>query len=994
MRRYIPLIALVFSLLPFRLLVAQTPTFRTYTIEQGLPSSEVYQIYQDSRKYIWVASNNGVSMFDGHNFRNFEMQDGLPENTIFEIIEDNEGRVWFVSFPFQLSYYFKDSIYPYRYNNLLKQVAGRGAVPLKGSVLITRDGGVMFGLLDIGLFNISPRGEITRAFSDDQTLKNSIEVIEFEDRLLTSMNYDMKVLVQIRLRTREINTIYDFKRSTNYSHGEFYSYQAPNREVYCAQNEFLIRFKINGEVTKIATSGRIIWLGGDAEGNIWVGYEKKGVYRYRAGDLNSTPDIHYLDGLTVSSVLNDTEGGIWFSTLGQGIYYLPNDCFMNYDTRHGLSSERVNCVVLYMGRVVAGTNDNFINVLDRGIIKSYQLPEDAVAVYTMANYKDSLLWIGSKTYLYSYRFKRKNKLERFINNHKFIEKVFSESRNNFNIKEIQPVSGNLIYLGESRSFTILKGNRIIYNSFLDDKIELRIEAIADEGNDSYLLGAFNGLWRWNKGVFQFLGAKNPIFTNRITEIVISNDGRYKVYGTKGAGVIIENEDKFYTITKTEGLSSNSITSMLIVGSTLWIATNNGLNAVDLHSVTRKNPHITVIRAEDGLFSNEINQIAGDSTHIYIASNRGLTVFTPSKFLNPVEPPPVYITAVNIMDKYAKIIPSYKLPYNKNFITVSFNGISFRNGNNLEYRYRLKGLNDRWISTSNSQVDFAFLPPGQYEFQVYALAGVGLENPLPTSIQFIIHPPLWRTWWFLSLVLLLLLSMIIWVYRRRLRQIQAHHELESSIDLYRQQSLSRQMDPHFVFNSLNSIQSYIMKNDRISASSYLSKFSKLMRLILSNSQASDVMLQDEIHALNLYLELESLRFQHKFEYDLRVAPDIDVNLTYIPAFLIQPFVENAIWHGIMHLEGQGRITIDFIRKGDQIVCTIEDNGVGRTRSKAIKNETGRQRPSFGINLVESRLKLLSGVYNMNMKVVFVDLHNDKGKATGTQVMVNLPLILKS
>ncbi len=994
MKRYILLITLVFFLLAFRLLMAQTPTFRTYTIEQGLPSSEVYQVYQDSRKYIWVASNNGVSMFDGHTFRNFEMQDGLPENTIFEIIEDHEGRVWFVSFPFQLSYYHKDSVFPYRYNNLLKQVAGRGAVPLKGSVLITRDGGVMFGLLDIGLFHISPRGEINRAFSDDQTLKNSIEIIEFEDRLLTSMNYDMKELVQIRLRTRDLNTNYDFQRSTTYSHGEFYSYQAPNRDVYCAQNEFLIHFKTNGEVTKIAATGRIIWLGGDTEGNLWVGYEKKGVHRYHGGDLNNAPDIHYLDGLTVSSVLNDTEGGIWFSTLGAGIYYLPNDCFMNYDTRHGLSSERVNCIVLYKGRVVAGTNDNFINVLDKGVIRSYELPKIAGAIYTLANYKDSLLWIGSKTYLYSYLFKRENKLERFINNHKFIEKVFSESRNNFSIKEIHPVSGNLIYLGESRSFSILKDDRIIYNSFLDDKIELRIEAIADEGDDSYLLGAFNGLWRWDKGVFQFLGVKNPIFTNRITEIIISNDGKYKVYGTKGAGVIVEKDDKFYTITKTDGLSSNSITSMLIVGSTLWIATNYGLNSVDLHSVTRKNPHITVIRAQDGLFSNEINQITGDSNHIYIASNQGLTVFTPSKFLNPVEPPPVYITAVNIMNKHTKLLPSYKLSYNKNFITVSFNGISFRHGNNLEYRYRLKGLNDRWISTTNSQVDFAFLPPGQYEFQVYALAGVGLENPRPKSIQFIIHPPLWRTWWFLPLALLLLLSMIFGVYRRRLSQIKARHKLETSIDLYRQQSLTRQMDPHFVFNSLNSIQSYIIKNDRISASSYLSKFSKLMRLILSNSQSSDVLLQDEIHALNLYLELESLRFQHKFEYELRVDPDIDLNITYIPAFLIQPFVENAIWHGIMHLEEQGRITIDFIHNEDQIVCTIEDNGVGRLRSKAIKNETGRQRPSFGINLVESRLELLSGVYNMNMKVVFIDLQNEKGEAAGTQVIVNLPLILKS
>ncbi|GAB1404180.1 histidine kinase [Lentimicrobium sp.] len=965
----------------------------SYTIEQGLPSSEVYQIFQDSHKYIWIASNNGVSRFDGHNFRNFEMQEGLPENTIFEILEDNQNRIWFVSFPFQLSYYQNDSIYPYRYNNLLRQVAGRGAVPLKGSVLITQDGGIMFGLLDIGLFNISSRGEITRAFSEDNTVKNSIEVIEIEGRLLTSMNYGMKDPVQIRLRTRDINTIYDFTRSTKYSHGDFYSYLAPNRDVYCAQNEFLIRFETSGEITKIATFGRIIWLGGDAQGNFWVGYEKRGVFRYQNGDLNMPPDLHYLDGFNVSSVLHDTEGGVWFSTLGQGIFYLPNDCFMNYDTRHGLSSEKVNCVTLYKNRIVAGTNDNFINVLHKGTIRSFELPREAATIYTLANYKDSLLWIGSKTYLYSYRFKRQNKLERFINNHQFIEKGFSESRNHFSIKEILPVTGELIYLGESRSFSILSGDRIIYNSFLDDKIELRIEALAYEGNNSYLLGAFNGLWRWKNGSFHFLGTNNPLLTNRITEIIISEDGKYKIYGTKGSGVIIEKGDKLYTITKNNGLSSNSITSMLIKGSTLWIATNYGLNAVDLLSATRENPHITVIRAQDGLFSNEINQIACDKDHLYIASNKGLTVFDPAKFLKPVAPPPVYITAVNIMNKHIKIQPYYALPYNENFITISFNGISFRHGNNLEYRYRLKGLNDQWISTRNSQVDFAFLPPGQYEFQVYAVAGVGIENPLPTSIRFFIRPPFWRTWWFTPLVLILLLSAIIWIYRRGVNQINARHKLETSIDLYRQQSLTRQMDPHFVFNSLNSIQSYIIKNDRISASSYLSKFSKLMRLILSNSQSSEVKLQDEIHALNLYLELESLRFQRKFEYELNIDPDIDISKTYIPAFLIQPFVENAIWHGIMHLENQGRIVIELIRKNEQIICTIQDNGVGRERSMAIKNETGRQRTSFGINLVETRLELLSGVYNVPMKVVFIDLKNDEGEAGGTQVIINLPLILK-
>lgn len=993
MRINLSLFCLVLILLPIKLLVAQTPTFRTYNIEQGLPSSEVYQIVQDSRKYIWIASNIGVSMFDGHTFRNFEMQDGLPENTTFEIIEDHEGRVWFVSFPLQLSYYENDSIYPYRYNNLLKQLAGRGVVPLKGSVMISKEGGVLFGLLDIGLFNISPSGEITRAFAEDQNLRNPIEVIEFEGKLLTSMNYDLKMRINIRLRTRAINLIYEFERSTQYAHGEFYSYQAPDKDVYCAQNEILMRFQVNGEITRIVTSGRIIWLSGDDDGNLWVGCEKRGVYRYSGGDLTKRPDTHYLDGYSISSVLIDSEGGTWFSTLEEGIFYLPSDCFESYDMKHGMSNERVNCVVIYQGRVVAGTNDNCINVLQNHEIKTFHLPTAAGSIYALANYRDSLLWIASKTYLYSYNPQRKKKLVPFINNHSFIKKVYGESRNHFSVKEMLPIASNEVYLGEGRSLSFLKDDSIVYNSFLDDKIELRIDALAYEGEDSYLIGAFNGLWRRKKGVFYYLGTENPLFTNRITEIVISTDGKYQVFGTKGAGVIIQEGNKYYTINKSVGLSGNSVTSMLFVGHTLWIATNNGLNALDMRSVSRKDPQIMVIRAQDGLFSDEINQIAGDSSHIYIASNKGLTVFTPHKFRKPVDPPPVYITRVNIMSERVKLQSGYDLNYDQNFITIGYNGISFRNGNDLEYRYRLKGLTDQWISTSNSQVDFAFLPPGDYEFQVYALAGVGFENPKPVSVRFVIHPPLWRTWWFMPISLLLLIGLFILWNRRRMLKIRDRHELESSIDFYRQQSLTRQMDPHFVFNSLNSIQSYIMKNDRIEASSYLSKFSKLMRLILSNSQTSIIRLQDEITALNLYLELESLRFQHKFEFEILVSPDLDANLAYIPAFLVQPFVENSIWHGIMYLEGQGRITVRFNRKGDQIECIIDDNGIGRERSAAIKNESGRDRASLGIQLVESRLKLLSKVYNIEMKVVFVDLYDEKGVSGGTQVIINLPLIYK-
>jgi LytS/YehU family sensor histidine kinase len=225
----------------------------------------------------------------------------------------------------------------------------------------------------------------------------------------------------------------------------------------------------------------------------------------------------------------------------------------------------------------------------------------------------------------------------------------------------------------------------------------------------------------------------------------------------------------------------------------------------------------------------------------------------------------------------------------------------------------------------------------------------------------------------------------------MKQIRKEHGLRNDIDWYRQQALAKQMDPHFVFNTLNSIQSFIIKNDRLASSQYLSKFARLMRIILNSSQKQAVPLSDEISALSLYLELESLRFQQKFDFNLVVDPSIDSSACFIPAFLIQPFIENAIWHGIMGLKETGRIDIEFQKNRNQLTCIVEDNGIGRKRSMELKTAVPVTKQSYGIALVESRLALLNNLYDIDIKIRFVDLYNENGQPSGTRVIINLPLI---
>jgi hypothetical protein len=603
-------------------------------------------------------------------------------------------------------------------------------------------------------------------------------------------------------------------------------------------------------------------------------------------------------------------------------------------------------------------------------------------------YRDKLLWIVTDDYVYTYD---KSIYNKYINNYKKFDNYSKISRFIFNAKVVHPLNESEILLGETVGLSILREGNVIYNSYYDDNVELRIESIERETDSSFLLGALNGLWRYTGSRYEFLGVGNSLLKQRITDIVAFGEKDKYILGTKGSGLVVSMNGFIKQISRFNGLSSNSITSLLLIGNDLWVGTNGGLNLIDIRDIEKENPNIVILKKEHGLISNEINQLAGNEDFIYIATNAGLTVFDKKKHKPVQYNPPVYINSISIMKRDTLVTDKYRLLHNQNFITISYYGISFRDGGNLLYKYRLKGLSDEWVTTSNLEVEYAFLPPGDYMFEVIAINSDGNESLVPAKLHFVILSPFWKTWWFISLSILLIIAVTFAFYSYRLRQIKREHALQNDTNWYRQQALTRQMDPHFVFNTLNSIQSYIIKNDRMASSQYLSKFAKLMRLILNNSQKQAVPLSNEISALNLYMELESLRFHQKFEFSINYDSSVDIDTSYIPAFLIQPFIENAIWHGIMALKTTGIISVGFTKDAGQLICTIEDNGIGREKSKLMKSETDIARKSLGISLVESRLKLLNDFYSADMKVVFTDLYAEDKTPTGTRVVINLPII---
>jgi LytS/YehU family sensor histidine kinase len=217
------------------------------------------------------------------------------------------------------------------------------------------------------------------------------------------------------------------------------------------------------------------------------------------------------------------------------------------------------------------------------------------------------------------------------------------------------------------------------------------------------------------------------------------------------------------------------------------------------------------------------------------------------------------------------------------------------------------------------------------------------------------------------------------------------EMNRTISELTQANLRQQMNPHFIFNTLNSIQYYMYQHDKLATNNYLTKFTSLMRKVLENSQHTSVTIKDELEALNLYLELETLRFKDKFSYKITIDEDIDPLLFRVPTMLIQPYVENSICHGMIPGETKGELKIDLTLENDHITCTIEDNGIGRDAAQKRKTMQGTNHNSLGTRIISSRLDLVNKLYGTNLKTVYTDLKSESGDPAGTRVEIHKPII---
>ena len=397
------------------------------------------------------------------------------------------------------------------------------------------------------------------------------------------------------------------------------------------------------------------------------------------------------------------------------------------------------------------------------------------------------------------------------------------------------------------------------------------------------------------------------------------------------------------------------------------------------------------------YASITNCFRGSDGTVYFGSTNGINYFTPEKIPLQNDSLQIQITNVTVNQDDSSFLLQRNLPVLENYQnTIAFDFIApyIYGAEKIQYRYKLEGADKDWVYTgNNSSVRFTSLQPGMYTFYIAASLNGKDWYHSAHPLTFQIKPPFWETWWFRLLAVLLISYLIFYFAKDRINKIKQREKLkgdyERKIAEVEMQALRAQMNPHFMFNSLNSINNFILKNDPENASGYLTKFSRLMRLILDNSRSEWVLLENELKALELYIELESVRFDKSFDYAIEVTKDISLETVLIPPLIIQPYVENAIWHGLLHRKiPGGRLDIRLWRKEDKLYIEIEDNGVGRDEAKRLKSKTATIQKSHGMKITAERIDIVNKVYNVNTGVTITDLKNDTGTQNGTAVLITL------
>ena len=957
---------IIFLLFASQLGITQKLSFTHYNIKEGLGGSVVYCMAQDKEGFLWFGTETGLSRFDGTNFKNFFTQDGLPDNEILEIFSDSKGRLWFAPFNKSIAYYYKGKIHNQTNDTLLKKIKITNFITSfaedeKGNLAI---------MTQQQLYVINSSGQIKEWKS-----QNSNGVFDYASisKRTAGGFWVLKIDGLYVLN----DSILAFEQKVDYSLIH-YAYAKLNEKYLVYRTPSLnTRFKelVSKRDLNIGFQYGLLKIN-IIDTNFLFFNTRNGVYYYDLLDL--TKSRRYLPYESVSTVFRDSENDLWFCTLGNGLYKLNSEeiLTLEMDEANGRKSA-VMSITTVGDEIYCGTDLN-------NVIK-YRVVDNKLVNKVRYNTIDKELSSIRQIHI------QKNKDIVYASGGMLLKMdkngYFKDSILGLSVKKVHSIDQSHLVVASSAGVYIVDPD----NMNKRDTIWTDRATTIFVKENSYLVGSLTGLLEIdkNKNVIR-LGDKFQILNNRVSDIGQDSNGVIWV-ATYGNGVVGIKDDKpFIHLTVKDGLSSNLCKVLVCRGNQVWVGTDKGVNKIDAFS---KDYKVTKYFAADGLVSDNINAIAFKDSVIYVGTPAGLTYFTEKNISNfsdcLMRWTGVTINGNSVETDSNDII----LPAGNNSIKFDYVGISFRSNGDVLYKYRLVGLDTAWQETRSTFVSYPSLPSGSYNFQIQAINKYGINSEI-LNYQFLINQYYYEKSWFrlfvaLSVFVIMLLGFLFLLKRFKKREIEKT-QINSKISALEQLALKSQMNPHFIFNSLNSIQQYVMDKDVAGANKFISGFSRLIRQTLDFSSKQKIGMQEELDYLTNYLELEKTRLEGAFDYSIDVDPLI-ANAGYtIPPMILQPFVENSVRHGVRYRkDNKGYIQIRVTSDADHIYFVLEDNGVGRTQSKNLKSSMPIEYQSKGMTLTANRVELLNNSSKQKMQVTVEDAFPEDDIYPGTRVIVTIP-----
>ena len=977
------------SFLASNTILSQEPILRQYDITKGLPSNECYRIIQDKKGYIWIASDEGVSRYNGYSFQNFTKKDGLPDNVILHLFEDYKGRIWIIGLNAKIVYFENEEFHPIKeLNAFLEKTINKAQV---FSAYVDEQEELHLGFSAFYPYLIS-YSLLKNVITEKTEVNPHSLLIERGER--TNFVYGVfgagpanaNPLTNLHLNIEKRNqnrVLMDLKYPTRPSRVNYLNLSTNSFLITLDKKLFLL---IGGTIHNVLEcKTNILFLFKDHKNRIWILPENDGAYLLDAANLFNGKIRHLFKGHSFSSMIEDTETNYWLSSLKGGIYQVPGFDIIHYQVKENDNNIRINTVAKYHNGIYAGGLSKDIYTLDKEsqLKKSFELPYKSMEVLDMKEEKNCLLIGGVKCYIATIepvkvRVKEIHSFENIVPG--------NTNANYFNAG----VTSKKILAGASKGISDLNLNTLRSDCHYPLPPSGPNGVYTDTISKEVYIACLNGLYYTADNFHSYSKVKDSLLNTRINYIT-KKDSLF-ILSSKERGLIFWNGKKAWNLTKNDGLASDECKKALVDNNgNIWVATNKGISKVE--KKTGGKFEINNITSYNGLLSDDVYNLSIIDTDIWVPTTSGATRFSTNTPIKNNTPPPVYITNITVDDSIYKVNSFSEIPYQHNYIKINYNGLSYKSTTDLMYEYRLTGLDTNWKTTKSTQAEFTKLAAGEYLFEVKAIKNKHIKSSLAAAFRFIIYPPWYKTWWFIFLSIVSTVAVMYLFFWIRFKRLKTREEEKTKlITLVTEteiKALRAQTNPHFIFNALNSISLFVLKNDSDQAQFYLMRFAQLMRDVLENSEHDVINLGKEFSILKTYMELEVLRFGGKYRFEITIPEDLLNAKIPIPPLLLQPIIENAIWHGLMPLEErEGLIELKARKNENSVIITVEDNGVGRKKSAEIKVGKFSHKTSKGIFMTKNRIDLFNKKHKEKINILTTDLMDANLMATGTRVEITI------